>query len=63
MRKLANLGNRTFDRNVSCPKCGRVWKRFTERLTVKDEDSFKCDCQHVLEKWKTTQMPSFELVS
>ena len=45
---------------VAC-ECGRVYERSVTRLPMRDKDSFKCPCGHILESWNSTHAAHYEL--
>ncbi|PTT55421.1 hypothetical protein DBR33_03465 [Stenotrophomonas sp. HMWF022] len=49
--------------NVTCDHCGRVFERSVFRSPMRDKDSYECACGETLERWNSTESPSFREIS
>lgn len=54
----------TADRGeVSCEKCGAVYKVTVHRFPMRDKDYFDCnDCGHRMASWNDTEVPSYRQI-
>ena len=47
---------------VTCPQCGRVYRREIHKLPVRDQDSFECKCGYEIERWSSSTYPVFVMI-
>lgn len=48
--------------NDTCPECGTEYRVKFQKLPLRDEDHFTCDCGHVMKRWKETGMYTYEAI-
>lgn len=49
--------------DVTCPSCGREYRVSWISLPARDRDSQNCACGHELNRWNSSTIPFYELVS
>lgn len=55
--------SRTNDGEVTCEKCGSIYRKWVDRYPMRDDGRFNCSvCGHEMDSWNSTFSPSYDLI-